>query len=152
MPLDRFPLEQGFATDEGKRVHPLFYPVHNVLVFDEKVSAEMIGKPKLIMVGGSSLSSETLLAVIRKAEEGAIVVIAEWLLPTECPGKLRSNGKMGLGRWMVIHDFLDNTVKEVIEPFLGKERCWTQRFGTSEVRIHPKDNEGFTLDFEIVTV
>lgn len=149
---EQFPLEQGYVSSDGRRVHPLFYPVRNVLAFDDQVSAEQLGRPKLIIVGGSSLSAETLFVIIKRAEDGGVVVIAEWLLPPDCPEKLRNSGKMGFGRWIVTNDFLDERVKEIVEPFLGEERCWMQRFGTTEVRMYPKDRDGYTLDFEIAAV
>ncbi|MBD0378645.1 hypothetical protein [Paenibacillus sedimenti] len=150
VPLERFPLEQGFAGSGGKRVHPLFYPLRNVLAFDDRVSAEKLGQPKLIIIGGTSLSADTLSMVTRRAEDGAVVVIADWLLPPDCPVQLRNSGKMGNGRWIVTNDFLAGAVKETVEPFLGEN--WTQRFGGAEVRMYPQDEEGFSLDFEIVTV
>lgn len=152
VPLERFPLERGFASGRGKRVHPLFYPLRNVLAFDDRVDAKRLGQPKLALVGGSSLSAETLSAVVKRAEDGGVVVIARWLLPADAPEQLRKSGKMGFGRWIVTDDFLDDSVKETAEPFLGGERCWTQRFGTTEVSMYPQDSEGFTLDFAITSV
>jgi hypothetical protein len=149
---EQFPLEQGYVSSDGRRMHPLFYPVRNVLAFDNQVSAEQLGRPKLVMVGGSSLSAETLFAVIKRAEDGGVVVIGEWLLPPDCSEKLRKSGKMGFGKWIVTNEFLDERVKEIVEPFLGEERCWMQRFGTTEVRMYPKDRDGYTLDFEIAAV
>ncbi|WP_199614042.1 hypothetical protein [Paenibacillus alkalitolerans] len=149
VPLASFPLEHGFATDSGKSVHPLFYPVNNVLAYDGYVSGRMLGLPKLIIAGGSSLSNETYSALIEKAEEGAVVVIAEWLLPQDCPAKQRESGRTGAGRWIVSPHFLDERIRETVDPFLGEERCWMQRFGSAEVRMFAKDEGGFTLDFEI---
>lgn len=149
---EQFPLEQGYVSSDGRSVHSLFYPVQNVLAFDNHVNIEQLGRPKLIMVGGSSLSAETLFAVIKRAEDGGVVVIAEWLLPPDCSEKLRNSGKMGFGKWIVTNDFLNERVKEIVEPFLGEERCWMQRFGTTEVRMYPKDRDGYTLDFEIAAV
>lgn len=149
---EQFPLEQGYVSSNKKKIHPLFYPVRNVIAFDDQVSADQLGSPKLIMVGGSSLSVETLLAVVKRAEDGGVVVIAEWLLPQDCPVKLRKSGKMGLGSWNVTNHFLDERIQEIVEPFLGEERCWIQRFGTTEVRMYPKDKDGYTLDFEITAL
>jgi hypothetical protein len=149
IPLERFPLIQGYACDDERLVHPLFYPVNNVLVFDEQVSAERLGQAKLIMVGGSSLSRDTLTAVIKRAEDGGVVVIADWLLPSDAPKSLRISGSKGLGQWIVTNDFLDDRVSSVVDPFLGEDRCWMQRFGNTEVRMYPRDSKGFTLDFEI---
>jgi hypothetical protein len=149
VPLADFPLEHGFANGRGKSVHPLFYPVNNVLAYDGNVSGRQLGMPKLIVAGGSSISSETFSALIEKAEEGAVVVIAEWLLPHDCPAKWRESGRTDAGKWIVTRHFLDERVREAVSPFLGEERCWIQRFESAEVRMYAKDEGGFTLDFEI---
>lgn len=152
VPLDQFPLEQGYTGSGGKRVHPLFYPMSNVLAFDDQVSEEQLGQPKLMIVGGTTLSTKTFSIAAKRAEDGAVVVIADWLLPADCPEQLRKSGKVGFGNWVVTTDFLADVVKETVEPFLGEKRCWLQRFGSSEVRMYPRDEEGYTLDFEIVRV
>ncbi|MFC0210851.1 hypothetical protein ACFFK0_00050 [Paenibacillus chartarius] len=151
VPLERFPLESGAPDGVTRGAHPLFYPVRNVLVFDEQADVSQLGRPKLILVGGSLLSARTLAAVARLAEEGAVVVIAEWLLPADGPAKLKRSGSLGSGRWLVTGHMLEERVREAVNPFLGDERCWSQRFGNTEVRMYPKDEDGFTLDFEIVT-
>ncbi|UUZ96508.1 hypothetical protein LJK87_20715 [Paenibacillus sp. P25] len=71
VPPERFPLEQGYTGGDREPVHPLFYPVRNVLAFDHRVRAETLGRPRLALVCGSALSAETLAALIRRAEEGA---------------------------------------------------------------------------------
>ncbi|MFD0676284.1 MULTISPECIES: hypothetical protein [unclassified Paenibacillus] len=149
VPLEQFPLANGYPCKDENRIHPLFYPVNNVLVYDEQVSAEQLGQPKLIVAGGSTLSSDTLAAVIQRANDGSVVVIADWLLPASLPKEWLSSGKRGRGLWIVTHDFLEDRVREAVEPFLGKDSCWMQRFGTTEVRMSPKDSRGFTLEFEL---
>lgn len=150
LPLERFPLEHGFQLNSAKPTHPLFYPVNNAVVYDDQVSGDQLGQPRLIMVGGSSLSLQTLSAVRNKAEEGATVIIGRWLVPPESPGLWRESGKAGAGRWVVTDHFLDEAAREAAEPFLGEESCWVQRFGKAEVRIYKRDNEGFVLDFDVI--
>ncbi|WP_248927541.1 hypothetical protein [Paenibacillus hamazuiensis] len=152
VPYEKYPLEQGYVSGRSRPVHPLFYPVGNVLAFDEQVRADQLGKPKLVLAGGSSLSLDAWKAIVQRAEDGGTVIVARWLLPEDCPGYLRSSGKVGLGQWIVTDDFLEAGVKEAAAPFLGEERRWTQRFGNTEVRIYSADREGFTLDFEIVDI
>jgi hypothetical protein len=152
VPIEQFPLENGYAFDQDKWVHPLFYPVNNVLAYDAHVSEQQLGQPKLILVGGSSVSAETLAAVRKRAEQGATVVVAEWLLNGTADAKLRNSGKSGEGQWIVTGDFLSGQVKEAVEPFLGQEKRWMQRFGQTEVRMYAKDERGFTLDFEIAKI
>jgi len=53
------------------------------------------------------------------------------------------------GRWIVTDSFLSDEAREAADPFLGDGTLWRQRFGAHEVRIAPRDRQGFTLDFEI---
>lgn len=152
VPLDHFPLVEGFDGAAGRRVHPLFYPLSNVLAFDDHVTADKLGQPKLIIVGGTTLSADTFAMIAKKAEDGAVVVIADWLLPPDCPEQRRKSGKTGFGSWIVANDFMTSEVKEAVEPFLGEKQRWTQRFGSTEVSMYPQDEEGYTLDYEIVRV
>jgi hypothetical protein len=146
-PPEAFPLPSGVSLPEEERVHPLFQPMNNVLVYDEKVQADRLGQPKLIVVAGTRLSDDTLLAVRNCAENGATVVIASWLVPEAW----KSSGRTGSGFWLVTEHFLaDGGVKETLQPFIGSGDCWRQRFGNDEVRMYPGDSAGFTLDFEIV--
>ncbi|MGF7031756.1 hypothetical protein J2T17_002670 [Paenibacillus mucilaginosus] len=145
---EAFPLEKGRVLG-GRPVHGLFYPARSVLVFDEKVTAQTLGQPGLILAGGSSLSPETFRALAARAEEGGVVVIARWLLPADCPGELTASARRGAGRWIVTDHFLEERVREAVEPHLGEPGCWTQRFGTSEVRITAKNTEGTQLEFDI---
>jgi hypothetical protein len=138
----------GVSLPAEERVHPLFHSMNNVLVYDEKVRADRLGQPKLVVVAGSRISDDTLLAVRGCAENGATVIIASWLVPEAW----RSSGKIGSGgAWLVTNDFLgDGNVKEAIQPFVGSRDCWRQRFGSGEVRMYRRDSSGFTLDFEII--
>ena len=143
---DQFPLLGGAQLPEKPNLHPLFYPTNNVLVYDGFVQENQLGAPNLILVAGTSVSQATLLATRKRAEEGATVIAAEWLLPAEWRSSRRyASG----GAWLPASDFLSDAVKELCAPYLGPSDCWTQRFGDSEVRMYKKDAAGFTLDFEI---
>lgn len=147
VPISQFPLVDGYGFDPAKWVHPLFYPVNNVLVYDHFVEEAQIGSPKLILVGGSSLSDQTFAAVRKKAEEGAVVIVGSWLVAGK--GDAAVSRKLGAGQWIVTDNFLGDDAKAAAEPFLGRKDCWMQRFGQTEVRMYPKDERGFTLEFEI---
>ncbi|WP_168119969.1 hypothetical protein [Paenibacillus sp. HB172176] len=144
---ERFPLRSGAVLPDKPNVHPLFYPTNNVLVYDGFVQEHQLGSPNLIIVAGTSVSSGTLLAVRKHAEEGAAVIAAEWLLPAEWRSSKRyASG----GLWLPVSDFLSDAVREACAPHLGRPDCWTQRFGASEIRMYKKDADGFTLDFESI--
>lgn len=148
---EQYPLS-GYPFDTNKWIHPLLYPVNNVLVFDEKATKDQLGNPKLVMVGGSSLSAQTLDAVQRLAEDGATVVIASWLIPQDASQKLKASGKLGAGEWIVTDSFLHDDVKEIAERHSGKDGCWMQRFGSTEVRMTAKDAQGYALEFDITQI
>lgn len=146
VPFEQFPLKQGADFIATETIHPLFYPVNNVLVFDDTVRAEQIGDPKLILVAGSRVTEETLQAVRTKAEGGATVIIGEWLLAD----KWRDSCTYGNGGiWLPVNSFLNENAYETATPFLGSQDCWVQKFGRTELRMYKKDSGGFTLDFEI---
>ncbi|WP_168119862.1 hypothetical protein [Paenibacillus sp. HB172176] len=145
VPPEQFPLVNGSTELSQTAVHPLFYPIHNVLVFDEHVEEEMLGTPRLIVAAGTRLSSVTLTAIRSQAERGATVIVAEWLVPK----RLRESCKLGQGRWIVVDDFLGEEAREGASIHLGSADCWMQRFGNNEVRFY-KDNEaGTRMRFEI---
>lgn len=145
VPKEKFPLETGWDPGDLSRTHPLFYPVHNVVVYDEAVEDRQLGKPKLIVAAGSRLSAGTLGAIRSRAEAGATVIVADWLVPPEWS----ASGKVGAGVWLVTGSFLDDgRVRETAEPFLGEPDCWMQRFGDTEVRMYKADSRGETLHIE----
>jgi hypothetical protein len=149
VPADQFPLAEGIALDATPNMHPLFYPMNNVLVFDDIVTEARLGNPQLIFVAGSSVSDATLRAVRKKAEAGAAVIVAKWLLPAKW---LRAERFGNGGIWLPADDFLDESVREQASPHLGSPDCWMQRFDRTEIRIYKKDPAGFTLDFDIQTI
>ena len=148
--VEQFPLEQGFNFEGNVPMHPLFYPANNVLVMDEFASDKKMGNPKLILVGGSSVSNATLSAVIKRAEQGAIVVVGSWLIPDDLPENLKESRRtVSGGKWVVTDNFLSGKVLEAVNSYIGDGSCWRQRFGSVEVRMTPKDSRGFSLHFEI---
>lgn len=145
IPREQFPLEKGRSWGESRKEHPLFFPVNNVVVYDEFVQEKQLGQPNLLIAAGSRISKPTITALRKKAEEGATVIVADWLVPQSWT----DSGRVGMGTWVVTDDFLSDQVKEIATPFLGTEDCWIQRFQNREVRIYKTDHAGFELDFEI---
>lgn len=149
VPEQRFPLAAGHVLEQPANMHPLFYPSGNVLVYDEHVDEQQLKGARLIFIAGSSVSAQTLRAALRAAEQGAVVLAASWLLPSELQAEQRfATG----GRWQPIADFLSADARELAEPLLGPADCWLQRFGDTEVRMYPGDAAGFSLAFQIHTL
>ncbi|SFE48350.1 hypothetical protein SAMN04487969_1034 [Paenibacillus algorifonticola] len=147
---ERFPLWDGAQlppADAAAAVHPLFFPLHHVLVYDEFVTEPHLAGAKLIIAAGTSLSSGTLRAIRRRAEvAGAVVLIAQWLLPEAWKQRCTFDGG---GVWQPTCDFLSEETAELARPFLGQPDCWAQRFGDKEVHFHKGDQGGFTLNIEL---
>lgn len=144
VPRSEYPLAS--ASAEQTRVHRLFYPSRNTLVFDETVRDDQLGSPELIMVVGSRLPRETLAVVRARAEAGATVVITAGLTSPEWAASERFDS----GAWVVTHDLLnDPEVARTIAPLIGSSEEWTQRFGDTEIRMTPNDAHGETLRFEV---
>ncbi|MGG1514176.1 hypothetical protein ABE504_02105 [Paenibacillus oryzisoli] len=141
-----YPLPSGCAELPQTSMHTLFDPVNNVVVFDEHVRDDQLGSPKLIIAAGSRLSGDTLNTLQRRAEQGTVVIIAEWLAPA---GMKESRRFPGGGVWLVTNDFLSDDARETAAPYLGTGDCWKQRFGDAEVRFYKADPTGCTLHAEI---
>lgn len=149
VPPEGYPLRAGCAELPQTATHPLFDPVNNALVFDEHVRDHQLGHPKLILAAGSRLSPETLAAIRRRAEDGTVVIVAEWLVPTAW----KENRRYPTGGvWTVVKDFLSDDVRETAAPYLGEGDCWRQRFGDTEVRFYKADETGCTLQAEVHTL
>lgn len=140
-PRDRFPLASG--ADRATGAHPLFHPLRDMVVFDERVDGAVLGEPELIVVAGTRLPRRTRDLVRSCAERGAVVVIARHLTD-DAHGE---NERIGEGRWIVTDDFADPDAAEALRPHLGARYEWTQRFGDRELVIAPADEQGTTLRF-----
>jgi hypothetical protein len=148
--VEDYPLENGFDFAGNAPIHPLFCPMNNVLVMDAYAGGREMGDPGLILVGGSSVSASALDGAWKRAESGATVVIGGWLIPGDAPERMRTSRRTDAGgRWIVTGSFLSDEAREAADPFLGDGSLWRQRFGAHEVRIAPRDKQGFTLDFEV---
>lgn len=143
--ISRLPLERGLPEAERSHVHPLFYPMHNVLVFDEHADAQTIGSPRLIFLAGSRMTDACLAAVEEKVREGAVCIAASWLLPQEN----RRSRRDGRGQWIVVEDFLGDDAREAAAPWIGSRDCWSMKFGEYELRLYNDSKDGVTLTHEI---
>ncbi|WP_339319504.1 hypothetical protein [Paenibacillus sp. FSL R10-2734] len=144
--LDRYPLPFGCPDLPQTATHTLFNPLNNVIVYDDQVRYEQLGQPKLILAAGSRLSEETLAAIRRRAEEGSVVLVAAWLVPKAWKESRRyPNG----GAWVVINDFLSDTARETVAPYLGGHDSWRLRFGDHEIRFYKGDATGQILKTEV---
>jgi hypothetical protein len=144
--LKSLPLIKGVGKQRESCAHKLFYPMNNVLVFDEHVTARALGKPKLIIAAGSRMTDACFTLLLEKAKEGSLCIIAKWLLPED----FRADFVSQINNIVITEDFLSQEIKELVEPYLGESECWSQRFGEYEVKFYNPSNDGITLEHEIV--
>jgi len=125
--------------------HGLFYPMTDVLVFDEDVGPEVLGQPRLIFLVGGPASARAQAAAVAACERGATVIVDVAAAP---PG-LAASTRRGRGWWIVTGDVLDDRCAEITAPLLGAPDCWRMRFGQHEVRMYRANDSGTELDFEV---
>lgn len=144
--VKNLPLEQGEFRDVPAPVHDLFYPLHNVLVFDQHVGYHAIRNASLIVLAGSRISYTTLKAVIKRIEEGAVCLAVPWLLPHEY-----RNGKHAIGKGTLVaaEDFCSTEIRNELSHLLGNKDVWSQKFGEYELKIYNPLNDGISLEFEL---
>lgn len=138
--MKTFPRMDGTGGEET-HAHGLFYPLNNVGVFDSFARREDFGGADLIVVCGSRLSDETAKAVDRCAAEGKKVLAAEWF-----------RGLFEESSIEYVSDFLSETAKKFISPFIGSDKEWNIRFGSYLLQITDPHGDGIRLDFKIKKV
>lgn len=129
----------------------LFYPLDGVVVFDEMVGLKHLKDVELIFLTGLNVSDATLEAVRSLVKKGAICVSLPHLAPkdiTDMTGKygVFSDGK---GKWVISESFLDDTVKQHVNPFLPKENYIRYRFGDTQVIFRPISYDNNKISVEI---
>jgi hypothetical protein len=145
--LKSLPLAKGVGKHMESRVHGLFYPMHNVLVFDEHVTESAIGSPKLIIAAGSRMTDACFTMLLKKTKEGSLLIIPFWLIPENFRKDYITTTQKNI---VITEDFLTREIEELVEPFLGEKDCWSQRFGDYEVRMYNSSKDGITLEYEII--
>lgn len=133
--LRKFPLEKGVADEIS---HTLFRPLNNVLVFDSFADERCLRETRLIIVCGSWLSEETAEIIVKKAEQGAFVIAAEWFRP-------QLNGS----RILFVSDFLGRDFYDAVSVYIGKDDEWRVKFPNRQLIITNPSKDGITLKFEL---
>ena len=138
----------SYATDpEAAAVHRFFVPLNGVVVFDDQVSYERIRDIPLLFLTGKQLSVQTVEAVRRCVDEGAVCV--GWgPLATRCG--LAANWTSGVavvpagkGRYVFTDDFAAPDAAAEYQTWLAKEDEIRYRFGDHTVilRRAASDND-----------
>jgi hypothetical protein len=142
VPPGLFPLPDGWVQGPPQ-MHPLHYPLANVVAYDGYARSQDLEGASLIVAGGSSVSPETLEAIKDRVRDGATAVVARWLAAGPAPRG---------GTWVVVDSFLEPAAREAAERHVPRDGIWRQRFGDTELRLSARDAQGFELDIEIAPV
>jgi hypothetical protein len=125
--------------------HRFFVPLNNVVVFDHLVGYEHLRDIPLIFVTGVEASDATLEALLRRADEGATVVI--WGNLARRKGWEDFSGGLselprGSGRVILTDTFSTNTLFQRIWPHMGRPDEIRYTFGDHTVVLQRvNDNE-----------
>lgn len=135
--MQTFPLEQGVQTNEPL-THTLFMPLNNVLVFDSFAGYDCLEESRLIILCGSRISEGTAKAVLRRAEEGAKVIAANWF-----------RGQLPGWKIKFVHDFAGAEFLREAEPFIGTNTEWKIRFSDYQLRITNPSRDKISLKIDL---
>ncbi len=145
---DSYLTRPGYAA-----THPFFVPFNNVVVYDHLASeADLAGVPCLI-VTGKLLSDTTWSAIRKRVQDGAVCLLWAPLarkLGMDAPetgNPVRTDGK---GRWMLVNDFGDAAVKDMLAPWLPKPDVIRYRFRQGDVVLRqvPGDPNRVTVEID----
>jgi hypothetical protein len=131
--LKRLPLLRGAETES--LVHPIFYPMNSVLVFDDQARYEDIETAEAVIVCGSRLSGGGRAAVAEAGRRGARIFAARHL-------NVRAEGLTE------ITDFAAD-LPAALGPLLGDRREWVIGYGRYDLAITNPSGDGKTLSFAV---
>jgi hypothetical protein len=138
----------SYATDpEAAAFHSFFVPLNGVVVFDDHVGYDRLRDIPLLFLTGKQLSSETVDAVHRRVEEGAVCV-AWGPLATRCGLAESWTGGVavvstGKGRYVFTDDFAAPRAVAEYENWIARGDEIRYRFANHTVLLRraESDNE-----------
>jgi hypothetical protein len=128
-------------------LHNLFIPLNNVAVFDAYVKAPQLATAQLIVLCGSYVLPETLQAVQKAVENGAVCLCQEELAP---PEMLDFKGKQfGKGFWWTVADFDTADAVDQFYQYKGFQNQWILKSKLGTLRMYAQDMWGNDLNWEL---
>jgi hypothetical protein len=133
--------------------YQLLCPLDGVIVYDHLVSAQRLQGLELIFLTGIGVSEATLAGVRQAIQAGATCVARPTLLPVEVRvASAKGPVSEGQGRWLATETFLDDAVRQAVEPFLPVEDELTYRFADTKVTLRPVGDDPNNLIVETKTL
>lgn len=120
-----------------------FFPANNVAVYDHTAADDALYRhARLIFLCGIAIPPETLQAVRRSTERGAVTVALPWVL-----GNINavpksdsfSETRLGKGHWIIAKDLRSPELRRRLAPLLGRPDELRYVFGGTEVIFRQPD-------------
>ncbi|MHB1356331.1 MAG: hypothetical protein ACYCZF_10190 [Anaerolineae bacterium] len=135
------------------RPYQLFCPLDGVIVYDHLVTAPYLQGLELIFLTGIGVSQVTLEAVRQAVRDGATCIGRLELLPQDVRAAAAQGPVSdGVGKWLASETFLDDAVRQAVEPFLPAEDELTYRFGDTQVRLRPINGDPNHLESDTIAL
>ncbi len=131
--LKELPLNNGIP-DAPPSEHRCVYPLDEVLVFDEKVSADTVGNPELVILCSSRADRATAQTIETLMERGARAIAADWFR-----GLFSDDSDV-----LFVEDFQSKRFSALIERYLGDPTEWNVGFG--EYTLSMREDNGFRYE------
>lgn len=127
--------------------HRSFVPMNNVAVFDDMVRGDKLKTLKLCFLCGEHISAETLKDVEKAVSDGLTVVTTKKYVPKNIAvSRAYTEVNYGNGKWIIVDDFRNKTLKKSLAPFIGSKDEMVYKFGDKTIRMKiSQDGESFTL-------
>ncbi len=146
--LNLWPYEirrDGFRKES--HLHSLFMPLNNVAVFDAYVLPAQLQTSELIVLSGSYCLPQTIDAVKKAVENGAVCLCQEEIAPLAF---INFKGeKLGKGFWWTVSDFDTPEAVDQFYQFKGFQNQWVLKSNLGTLRIHSTDKWGNEIDWEL---
>ena len=136
-------MESLYSRPQLAEIHSFWVPLTGVVVYDHLVGYELLADVPCIFVTGLTLSRPTFDAVMRRVEEGALVVmwapLAARMGIDDFDGGLEVRD-MGAGKLILLDDFGHGDLRKYIWPYEGRPDEIRYRFGKHEMTLHRIDD------------
>ena len=128
--------------------HSFFHPMNGTVVYNEVVDYSLLKEIPLLFITGKHISSTTMEAVKQCVTEGAVCVFWGNLAKVNGFGDWQAGVRVlpyGKGKFIITDDFKNETVREIIAPFIGKQDEIKYKFGPDEVIFKRVDDNAIDV-------
>ncbi len=141
----------SWNTDPASAEHRFFVPLNGAVVFDHQVEYERLQSIPLLFLTGKHVSDNTLSAIRRCVDAGAICVAWGPLVQrhgfTQWTRGVRV-WRSGRGRWVLTDDFGAPAAVREYRRFLGRSDTISYRFGARRVTLTRQSDNDITVQVQ----